>query len=199
MNPRTTTPGPGPTDPGPHPANPAPRTTASGPRTTELDPRYSDEKAAPLPWPEAERRLAAAEVFWLSTVRPDGRPHVTPLIAVWSGGALHFCTGPAERKARNLERNPEVVLTTGAGLLHEGLDLVVEGKAVRVMDEPRLQALAAAYEEKYGPEWHMEVREGGFGGEGGGAVVFAVAPRTVFGFAKGHPYGQTRWRFEEIR
>ncbi|MFE2557649.1 pyridoxamine 5'-phosphate oxidase family protein [Streptomyces sp. NPDC059352] len=162
---------------------------------TSLDPRYSDPKAAPLSWSDAAARLAAAEVYWLTTVRPDGRPHVTPLIAVWSEDALHFCTGPDERKARNLAENTSVVLTTGSAALGEGLDLVVEGEAARVTDEHVLRGLAEAYVEKYGPEWRFEVRDGAFVGDGGTALVFAVAPRTAFGFAKGEPFGQTRWRF----
>ncbi|OKJ69257.1 pyridoxamine 5'-phosphate oxidase family protein [Streptomyces sp. CB02261] len=162
---------------------------------TSLDPRYSDPKAAPASWPDAAGRLAAAEVYWLTTVRPDGRPHVTPLIAVWSDHELCFCTGPDERKARNLTGNPAVVLTTGTPTLGEGFDLVVEGEAARVEDEGRLAVLAEAYVGKYGPEWRFEVREGAFVGDGGTALVFAVAPRTVFGFAKGDPFGQTRWRF----
>ncbi|MFF8509450.1 pyridoxamine 5'-phosphate oxidase family protein [Streptomyces sp. NPDC015492] len=162
---------------------------------TDLDPRYSDATADPAPWAEAEALLAAAEVFWLTTVRPDGRPHVTPLIAVWSEGALHFCTGPDERKARNLEGNGSVVLTTGTPSLGGGLDLVVEGEAVRVTDDDRLAALAGAWVEKYGEEWRFEVRDGAFLGDGGTALVFAVAPRTAFDFAKGDPFGQTRWRF----
>ncbi|WP_329121263.1 pyridoxamine 5'-phosphate oxidase family protein [Streptomyces sp. NBC_01353] len=162
---------------------------------TTLDPRFSDPKAHAAEWSEAAVRLAEAEVFWLTTVRPDGRPHVTPLIAVWSEGALHFCTGPEERKARNLEENKEVVLTTGTASLAEGFDLVVEGTAVRVTDETRLQALTRAYVEKYGDDWRFEVRDGAFVGDGGTALVFAVAPRTAFGFTKGEPFGQTRWRF----
>lgn len=160
-----------------------------------LDPRFSDPKAGPAEWSAAAARLADAEVFWLTTVRPDGRPHVTPLIAVWSAGALHFCTGPDERKARNLAENAEVVLTTGTPSLGEGFDVVVEGEAVRVTDEARLRALADAYVEKYGSDWRFDVRDGAFVGDGGTALVFAVAPRTVFGFAKGEPFGQTRWRF----
>ncbi|MEU9865746.1 pyridoxamine 5'-phosphate oxidase family protein [Streptomyces sp. NPDC047971] len=162
---------------------------------TTLDPRFSDPKARAAEWSEAAARLAEAEVFWLTTVRPDGRPHVTPLIAVWSEGALHFCTGPEERKARNLAENREVVLTTGNPSLADGFDLVVEGTAVRVTDEARLQALTRAYVEKYGDDWRFDVRDGAFVGDGGTALVFAVAPRTVFGFAKGDPFGQTRWRF----
>ncbi|MFE2233121.1 pyridoxamine 5'-phosphate oxidase family protein [Streptomyces sp. NPDC059442] len=166
------------------------------PIETSLDARYSDPRAHAADWPAAVDRLTTAEVFWLTTVRPDGRPHVTPLIAVWSEGALHFCTGPDERKARNLAVRPEVVLTTGTNDLTEGFDLVIEGEAVRVTDEERLRALADAYVGKYGPNWRFDVRDGAFVGDGGTALVFAVAPRTAFGFAKGEPFGQTRWRFQ---
>ncbi|CAM5385123.1 pyridoxamine 5'-phosphate oxidase family protein [Streptomyces aurantiogriseus] len=162
---------------------------------TRLDTRYSDETATATPWPRAEALLAEAELFWISTVRPDGRPHVTPLLAVWSSGALHFCTGPGERKARNLERNAHVTLTTGTNTWDKGYDLVVEGEAVRVTDDRRLRELAAAWEAKYGAVWHFEVRNGHFHHGSGNALVFAVAPRTVFGFGKGEPFGQTRWRF----
>ncbi|MFF2525725.1 pyridoxamine 5'-phosphate oxidase family protein [Streptomyces liangshanensis] len=165
------------------------------PRTEELDTRYGEPGATATPWREAVALLTAAELFWLTTVRPEGRPHVTPLLAVWADGALYFCTGAEERKSRNLAANPEVVLTTGTNALAGGCDLVVEGTAVRVTDEARLTALAGAWEAKYGADWHFEVRGGGFAGDRGNvAVVYEVAPRTAFGFGKA-PYSQTRWRF----
>ncbi|MFE9770357.1 pyridoxamine 5'-phosphate oxidase family protein [Streptomyces sp. NPDC005931] len=163
---------------------------------TRIDPRYSDPGASATPWAEAEALLRDAELFWISTVRPDGRPHVTPLPAVWSQDALHFCTGPDERKARNIAEHPDVVLTTGTNTWNKGYDLVVEGAAVRVADEARLRELAAAWEAKYGSFWHFEVRDGHFHHGPGRAVVFSVAPRTVFGFGKGQPFSQTRWRFD---
>src|SRR5262249_38005303 len=78
----------------------------------ELHVSFSDPKAAATPWTQARSFLERAEVFWVSTVRPDGRPHVTPLVAVWLDGSLYFCTGPDEIKARNLARNPQCILTT---------------------------------------------------------------------------------------
>ncbi|MEU8709014.1 pyridoxamine 5'-phosphate oxidase family protein [Streptomyces sp. NPDC048565] len=171
-------------------------TDAAAVPETLLDPHYSGEDATARPWADAVELLERAELYWLSTVRPEGRPHVTPLIGLWSHGALHFCTGPSERKARNLAANPEVVLTTGANTLDQGFDVVVEGRAARVTDERRLITLAEAWEAKYGAEWHFGVTDGMFSnGAGGRAEVFAVTPRTAFGFAKGTPYGQTRWRF----
>ncbi|MGW1022297.1 pyridoxamine 5'-phosphate oxidase family protein [Streptomyces sp. NPDC002577] len=161
----------------------------------ELDARYSDAGATAAEWSDAAAILEAAELFWISTVRPDGRPHVTPLLAVWLDGALHFCTGPQERKARNLEQNPQVALTTGANTWNAGFDLVVEGEAVRVSDDARLRQLAAAWESKYGSIWHFDVRDGSFHHDPGRALVFRVAPRAVFGFGKGEAFSQTSWRF----
>jgi predicted pyridoxine 5'-phosphate oxidase superfamily flavin-nucleotide-binding protein len=45
---------------------------------TTLDERYSDPEAVATGWDETRRALDAAQVFWISTVRADGRPHVTP-------------------------------------------------------------------------------------------------------------------------
>jgi general stress protein 26 len=160
----------------------------------ELQPQFSSDDAIPTPWAKARGRLEQAEVYWLSTVRPDGRPHVTPLIAVWLDGALYFCTGESERKNKNLAGNPHCVITTGCNAIDEGLDLVVEGEAARVSDEARLMRLADLYAAKY-DGWHFTVRNGAFYGDGGEALVYEVAPTTVFGFGKGESFSQTRWRF----
>lgn len=164
-----------------------------------LDRRYSEPEAQVTSWEDAEAALAAAELFWLTTVRADGRPHCTPLLAVWSAGALHVSTGPEERKARNIDANPNVLLTTGCNNLQGGMDLVVEGRAVRVEDDDRLRDLSAAWEDKYGPEWHYDVADGCFVHHGDpGVLVFRVEPAVAFGFGKA-PYSQTRWRFPLIR
>ena len=93
-------------------------------------------------WEDTRRVLETAELSWISTVRADGRPHVTPLVAVWLDGALCFCTGAGEQKAVNLRGNPHVVLTTGCSRWESGLDVVVEGEAVQVTDDERLRRLA---------------------------------------------------------
>jgi len=139
----------------------------------ELDPRFSDPDATATPWAEARSQLEDAEIFWLSTVRPDGRPHVTPLIAVWLQDSLWFVTGPTERKAMNLAENPRCVLTTGCNNLSEGLDVIVEGEAVRVVDDAMLQRVADCYAAKYPEPFHFTVRDGTFNGDG---LVFQVRP-----------------------
>src|SRR5687767_13446329 len=152
----------------------------------ELEPQFSSPGATPTPWAEARTHLEQAEIYWLSTVRPDGRPHVTPLLALWLDGTLYFCTGESERKARNLALNAHCVITTGCNALHEGLDLVIEGEAVRVSDEARLHRVADAYESKYGSDWRFAVDDGAIRGDAGNiALVYEVGPVTAFGFGKG--------------
>src|SRR4051794_15834575 len=106
--------------------------------TAELDARYSDDGAAATAWPDVEQVLATAQLYWLTSVRPGGGPHQTPVVGLYVDGALHFSTGPEERKARNLAANDQVLMSTGANTLHEGFDVAVEGRARRVTDEARL-------------------------------------------------------------
>jgi len=162
---------------------------------TEIDPRYSDPDAVATEWSETLRVVEAAELFWITTVRADGRPHVTPLVAVWLDGALHFCTGAEEQKAVNLRLSAYVVLATGCNSWDAGLDVVVEGDAVRVTDAPTLTRLAAAWTAKWDGRWQYRPGEGCFlTGDGAAAHVFAVRPAKVLAFAKGS-FGHTRHRF----
>ena len=160
-----------------------------------LDRRFSDTHAEPTPWAEVTDVLDLAELYWLSTVRADGRPHVTPLIGVWHDGAMHFTTGPLEQKYRNLEHSPKVALTTGNNTWAAGLDVVVEGVAVRVTDNARLQRIADAIEAKYGGVWHFDVGDGVFGDGERTAAVFRIEAAKVMAFAK-DPHGHTTFRFD---
>ena len=160
----------------------------------ELHVPFSEEGATPTPWSKARGALEKDEIFWVSTVRPDGRPHVTPLVAVWLDETLHFCTGPEERKARNLALDARCVLTTGSNAFRDGLDLVIEGEALVVSDEGRLRRLAAAWEAKY-DFWHFEVRDGAFHHEQGKALVYELVPTVAFAYARGDTYSATRYRF----
>jgi nitroimidazol reductase NimA-like FMN-containing flavoprotein (pyridoxamine 5'-phosphate oxidase superfamily) len=161
---------------------------------TELDSRFSEPGAQPTSWEDTLEAIKQAGIFWISTVRTDGRPHVTPLVAVWLDDTLHFCTGPDEQKARNLAGNPRVALTTGTNDWQSGLDVVVEGEAARVTDAQLLERLAAAWAQKWDGQWEYEVSEDGFRHHGGTALVFAVRPAKVLSFTKA-PFSHTRHRF----
>jgi hypothetical protein len=164
---------------------------------TELVGAFSGPDSIPTPWPVARETLQDAELFWLSTVRPDGRPHVTPLLGVWHADAMYFCTGPTERKARNLAENANCVVTTGCNQL-SGLDVVVEGAAIPETDSAELAGVADAFETKYGD--HFTAPSGTWFGLGdamrsGEALVFRVVSPRAFGFGKGADFSQTRYRF----
>lgn len=156
---------------------------------------YITGDAPPTPWFEARSRLAEAESSRVATVRPEGGPHVAPVLGVWVDEALHFCANPAPRKARNLARDPHRVVTARSG----GLDLVVEGAATRVSGDAGLRRVAEAYMSAYG--WPITVRDGALHGEGAPTAgpppydVYRVTPTTAFGFPADEAFTPTRWRF----
>jgi hypothetical protein len=162
----------------------------------ELDPQFSSAGVEPTPWPRALDELRRAGTYWISTVRPNGRPHVTPISAIVVDDELYFCTGPLERKARNLQRNLHVVVTTGSNAIDKGMDIVIEGDVQPVTNDAQLQGLADGYEAKYPGVFGFRVRDGGFWSDDGGtALVFRVVRRKGFAFGKGDEFSQTRWRF----
>lgn len=162
---------------------------------TKIDARFSQPGATATPWSQTREALESAELFWISTVRSDGSPHVTPLVAVWLDDAIHFSTGQAEQKALNLQANPHVVLTTGGSTWDKGLDVAVEGSAVPVTDEARLTRLAEAWSAKWDGRWQYQVQDGRFHhAHGGDALVYSVTPTKVLAFGKGD-FSQTSYRF----
>ncbi|MFZ0768370.1 MAG: pyridoxamine 5'-phosphate oxidase family protein [Acidimicrobiales bacterium] len=164
---------------------------------TTLDERFSSADAVATSWSETLEVIESAELFWLTTVRKDGRPHVTPLVAVWLDGALHFSFGVDEQKAVNLRTNSNVVLTTGCNGWSSGVDVVVEGQAFEVSNDHQLAHLADAWTLKWGGgHWNYEVRDGRYHHPNDPEVisVFAVKPKKVFAFAKGD-FAHTKHQF----
>ena len=168
--------------------------------TGKLDARFS-EATEPVSWQRVSDALAAAELYWLTTVRREGRPHTTPLVGAWIDSqeeqAFVFCTGPEEQKAQNLAHSTAVTVTTGVNTWKEGLDVVVEGNAERLTGRDMLTRLADAIREKYRGEWDFTPHDDGFGhtdesGHSHIAYVFRVRPAKVLAFAKS-PHGQTRF------
>jgi nitroimidazol reductase NimA-like FMN-containing flavoprotein (pyridoxamine 5'-phosphate oxidase superfamily) len=167
---------------------------------TTSDPR--NPKAVATAWEETRRALETAELFWLTTVRADGRPHVTPLVAVWHDGVLYFTITDDGQKAANLRGNPHVILTTSGNNWKESLDVVVEGEAVRVTDHETLERVAAVWATKWdGGVWTYQVHEGHFrlyakDGQkvlAASNLVFSVKTRKAFAYVIGR--SQTRYQF----
>ena len=171
--------------------------------TTTLDARFSSPDASPTSWEDTVSALQSAQLFWITTVRVDGRPHVTPLVAIWMDDAIHFSTGADEQKEHNLRGNAHVVLVTGSNDWDHGIDVVVEGDAVRATDEALLHRLADAWAAKWDGQWRYDVHDGKFrrrtesangaAAAGGDAIVFSVTPTKILAFGKG-TFSQTRHR-----
>jgi nitroimidazol reductase NimA-like FMN-containing flavoprotein (pyridoxamine 5'-phosphate oxidase superfamily) len=166
---------------------------------TTLDPRYSHSDATATGWDETCRVLEEAQVFWISTVRSDGRPHVTPCAAVWHQGTLCFDTGITQQKAINLRSNPHVVLTTGCNHWDRGLDVVVEGEAIRISDNDRLRQLAEVWATRWDGTFQFVARDGYFrhaeDEELPPVLVFSVKPTQVLAFGRGARASHTTHRF----
>jgi general stress protein 26 len=160
------------------------------PTSERIDPRYSDEKAPAVPWADAAARLAATEVAWVVTVRPDGRPHATPMVPVAHDGKVYFHTGTAEVKYANIQANPHVLVLAGDTAWDRGLDVAVDGTAVPVTDEALLRRLAELYRERWDGRWKLPVHNDSIP-----VVVFEVTPGKAYGYAKGDPFSQTTYQF----
>ena len=96
---------------------------------------YEVEDAATLPWAEATGRIADTGTSWLATVRPDGRPHVVPLGAVWWEGAVYFTSGQGTRKRAILAQNPHCFVAFSS----RDFDLMIEGDAALLRDAANLE------------------------------------------------------------
>ncbi|HJT00706.1 MAG TPA: pyridoxamine 5'-phosphate oxidase family protein [Terriglobales bacterium] len=135
-----------------------------------------------LPWKWAQEHLEKAHNFWVASTRPDGRPHVMPVWAVWMEDALYFSTGAKSRKARNLRANPACVVCAE----HARGQIVIEGTAKRLSDSKLWKRFARVYEKKY--DFDMS----GYSAE----PLYVVRPQTVFGLWEKDFLGSaTRWNF----
>lgn len=153
-----------------------------------------------LPWSRPRDLLAGPPqpdaTFFLGTSRPDGRPHAAAIGALWLHGDFYFTSGPETRKARNLAANPACTISVGL----QGIDLVLEGQASRVVDRPTLEQVANRFRQG---GWPAEVAGDAFtapySAPSAGPPpwhLYRFTYHTAFGVATAEPYGATRWRFD---
>lgn len=179
-------------------------TDATAPRAQEPLVEGQTETTA---WSTAVERLehpAPGQNHWLATVRPDGRPHLMPIIAFWIEGAFHFLVGEGTRKGRNLAADDRCALGTG-NLTSPSLDLIVEGRARPITDEAAVQRLV---EEFGGQNWPLEARGSEVYGPHGPTAgpppyrIYRLEATTAFGLPGMHGmfdtdewHRPTRWTF----
>lgn len=154
------------------------------------------ESMETLDWSEAERRLNRGGYCWLATIRPDGAPHVMPVLAVWSESVVFVSSKDTTRKSRNLAADGRCVLTTDAGAAH----LIVEGEARRVRDRATLDRASQTFEEVHG--WPTTVTgqqlDADYGAPTSGGPpygVYAMTPTKAFALPSEGTFMPTRWRF----
>lgn len=94
-----------------------------------------------------EQRLREEPIIWLTTVRPDGRPHTVPVWFLWDGETFLVFSQPGNLKIRNLQRNPHVTLALD-GTKQGGDVVTVEGEA-ELLSEPSRNIVVPAFGEKY--------------------------------------------------
>ena len=145
-----------------------------------------DQGSGLIPWAEAERRLTVSNDYWCATVRPDGRPHVTPVWGVWLDGGVWFSSGLRSRKARDLAVEPRCTLTTDDA----PNPVVVDGAARQVTDTAGIAAFLDAMNAKYHSGMTVEFLDPQVNG------TFAVRPERAFALTHDDFTGSpTRWTF----
>ena len=127
-----------------------------------------------LTWEQVEPRLRDSLHYWISSVRPDGRPHSVPRWGVWIDGRFWYDGAPTTRHTRNVERHPAVTLT-----LESGTEVVIvegESHATRADPDDLGSRLAEAFG-KYASAGYTPGADSWAGEDGGGLRV--VTPRLV--------------------
>ena len=144
-----------------------------------------------LPWSFVAEKLSGDRNYWVTTTRPDGRPHARPVWGVWVDGTFYCGGGERTRWVRNLDADPGVVVHR-----EDAEEVVIlEGTAEKITEDTAAEnlppgadsatdlvaAVDSAYERKY------DVRHG--------TPFFAVRPEKVLAWSD-YPTDATRWVFE---
>lgn len=141
-----------------------------------------------IPWSKIDNWLNAFRSIWISTTRPDGRPHAVPVWFLWDGQGLYFISARRLQKSKNLARQPWIVVHAG-----DGDDVIVlEGTTEIVVDSSELDRVDALYRAKYVDP-----------GSGAQATIFEpdvdlyrVNVKHVMAWEYGTVSNRTDWEFE---
>jgi PPOX class probable F420-dependent enzyme len=148
--------------------------------------RPASEGTGLLPWSWALQRLTASHDYWLATSRPDGRPHLMPVWAVWLDEALWFSCSNGSRKTRNLRAESRCSLATD----NPREPVVVEGVAELIAEPVALRRVIDAENAKYGTDYGVEMLDPAAN------ACFKVRPVWVFALDGADFTGSpTRFRF----
>jgi hypothetical protein len=178
-------------------------------RAPERERSLVGEESGTTSWEVARNRLANPEeqrTSWLATTRPDGRPHLMPVIAFWIDGAVHIVAGDGTRKGRNLAADGRCVIATSSTTL-PSLDIIVEGGAQPLTEDDAVRHIAEVLS---GSGWPLEAKGDKVYGPNAPTAgpppytIFRIVPSKVFGLPGMYGMDQfdqadlprpTRWDF----
>lgn len=145
-----------------------------------------DEGSGLLPWSWALKRLRDSHDYWVSTVWPDGRPHLMPVWAVWWDEAVWFSSALRSRKIRNIEAGSAVSIATDDARN----PVIAEGTARVVTDTVSLRGFLDEVNAKYGTDYGIELVDPAT------SATVRVRPKWAFGLDERDFAGSpTRWKF----
>ncbi|MDP9493761.1 MAG: pyridoxamine 5'-phosphate oxidase family protein [Actinomycetota bacterium] len=158
----------------------------------EMPDGYGVVESGPLlDWKTAESRLIESLHYWLSTTRPDGRPHVVPRWGVWIDDKFFYDGSPLTRHARNLDVNPHCALHLEDGYA----PTMLEG--ISTVPDPITGELGARlsveYQRKYEKLGYAPGPDAWSGEGAGGMHVFV--PTTAIAWSQ-FPTDVTRFAFD---
>jgi PPOX class probable F420-dependent enzyme len=102
----------------------------------------TDEKQAHI-----DERLRNDPIIWLSTVRPDGRPHSVAVWFLWTGADFLIFSIPENQKIRNIRHEKRVFLALDD--TREGDDIITIEGVAELIDDPFVNVALPAYAQKY--------------------------------------------------
>jgi len=98
-----------------------------------------------------DQRLHDELMIWLSTVRPDGRPHIVPVWFLWDGQTILIFSQLNAQKLRNLRHNLNVALALD--MRNEGADIVFLEGCAELVNDPNVNATLPAFAKKYASQF----------------------------------------------
>jgi general stress protein 26 len=146
-----------------------------------------------IPWRKVDIWLQSYRSIWLSTTRPDGRPHCVPVWYIWLGDEkrVYIVTHYTAVKAKNLAHQPYVVLTAG----NADDSIILEGTAHLVTETAERERINRLWMEKYvDPTSGAQATVGGADDR-----MFRVEISHIMIWEYGNIASRTDWRFNSIR
>lgn len=102
----------------------------------------------PAPPEDKTAQLEREAIIWFGCVRPDGRPHLTPVWFVYHRSRIYVGIDPKGIKSHNIQKNPKVSLA-----LEDGAHpLICEGTAA-ALESPYPDGLSGGFLAKY--DWDI--------------------------------------------